>query len=75
MINISQLTKNISYLAEAIKGKWDRHAEEDGTWVIVGQIAFVESKQYRTADELNEFFPYKVISWHINGTGAWGILE
>lgn len=75
MINISVLTRNPELFAEALRGKWERHAEDDVTWVILGQIAFVESKKAHTADELNTLFPYKVLSWHVDGTGAWGILE
>lgn len=48
-------------------GKWERHAEEGCTWVILGQIAFVEGDRSK--------FPYTVISWHDQGTGHWGILE
>lgn len=75
MINISALTRNVEYIAEALRGKWDRHAEESVTWVILGQIVFVESKAPVSVADLNRIFPYKVISWHIDGTGAWGILE
>lgn len=69
MINISALTKNVEYIAEAVRGKWGRGATEDCTWVILGQIAFVEG----TLDK----FPYKdsVIAWHSDGTGHWGILK
>lgn len=67
MINISSLTRNIEYIAEALRGKWERHAEEGCTWVILGQIAFVEGDRSK--------FPYTVIVWHDQGTGHWGILE
>lgn len=67
MINISSLTRNIGYIAEALRGKWERHAEEGCTWVILGQIAFVEGDRSK--------FPYTVIAWHDQGTGHWGILE
>lgn len=67
MINISALTRNVEYIAEALRGKWDRHAEESVTWVILGQIVFVEGDKSK--------FPYKVIAWHDQGTGHWGILE
>lgn len=67
MINISSLTRNIEYIAEALRGKWERHAEEGCTWVILGQIAFVEGDRSK--------FPYTVIAWHDQGTGHWGILE
>lgn len=67
MINISSLTRNIEYIAEALRGKWERHAEEGCTWVILGQIAFVEGDRSK--------FPYAVIAWHDQGTGHWGILE
>jgi len=67
MINISSITRNIEYIAEALRGKWERHAEEGCTWVILGQIAFVEGDRSK--------FPYTVISWHDQGTGHWGILE
>lgn len=75
MVNISVLTRNQELFAEALRGKWERHAEDGVTWVILGQIAFVESRTEHTAEELDELFPYKVLSWHTDGTGAWGILE
>ena len=67
MINISQLTKDPKEFARALVGKWERHAEEGCTWVILGQIAFVEGDKTK--------FPYSVISWHDQGTGHWGILQ
>lgn len=67
MINISELTKDLKMIASALKGKWDRHAEPGCTWVIVGQVAFVEGDKSK--------FPYPVMAWHDSGTGHWGILR
>lgn len=67
--NVSELTRNIETLAAAVKGRWGRGASEDCTWVLAGQVAFVEGDL--------EKFPYKdnVMAWHSNGTGHWGILK
>lgn len=69
MINISEITKDLKLIVAAIRGKWERRAENDCTWVILGQVAFVEGDL--------EKFPYKndVISWHSDGSGHWGILK
>ena len=66
MINISPLTKDLSSIAAALNGKWERHAEPGCTWVILGQIAFVQGDKGK--------FPYQVIEWHSDGDGHWGIL-
>lgn len=69
MVNISEITKDLKLVVAAIRGKWERRAVDGCTWVILGQVAFVEG-------DLDKF-PYKndVISWHSNGTGHWGILR
>ena len=40
--NVSELTRNTETLAAAVKGRWGRGASEDCTWVLAGQVAFVE---------------------------------
>lgn len=74
MVNISEITKELSLIVAAIRGKWERRAVKEGndkcTWVIVGQVVFVEG-------DLSKF-PYGndfVIEWHTQGTGHWGILR
>lgn len=71
MINISPYTKDIETIATALNGKWERgNVTKNGksaTWVILGQIAFVEGD--------SSLFPYNVIKWHAEGSGAWGILR
>lgn len=68
MINISQLTTDTKTFASALNGKWERKSVGNTTWVILGQIVFLEGNA-------NDF-PYEVISWHSSdATGNWGILK
>ena len=69
MVNISEITKDFKLVVAAIRGKWERRAVDGCTWVLLGQVAFVEG-------DLDKF-PYKddVISWHSDDSGHWGILK
>lgn len=78
MINISQLTTDISTIAKALLGKWERkttrYEDKDVTWVILGQVVFLEGDV--------EKFPYDVMTdgngnklWHGEGSGHWAILK
>lgn len=80
MINISQLTTDIASIASALNGKWERNSSRDGeaTWVILGQIVFLEGDRTK--------FPYEVMTdlssgvekplWHTSdGKGYWAILK
>ena len=51
MVNISEITKDFKLVVAAIRGKWERRAVEGCTWVLLGQVAFVEG-------DLDKF-PYK----------------
>jgi len=68
MINISELTTDQKTIASALSGKWERKATADVTWVILGQVVFLDGDK--------EQFPYNVIQWHDCGNnGYWGILS
>lgn len=71
MINISQLTKDVPSIAQALMGKWERKTvtkdDRTATWVIMGQVAFVHGDE--------SLFPYDVLGWHGDADGHWGILK
>lgn len=70
MINISPFTKDQESIAAALNGKWERNTTREGetTWVILGQIVFLDGDKSR--------FPYEVLTWHTSdGKGYWAILK
>ena len=68
MINISVINPNLKDIGTALNGKWERKTVNGTTYVILGQIAFLQGS--------TDDFPFNNLGWHSCGdNGYWAILK